>query len=94
MAKDKGLDGDGPQAVLAHALTIDETCDQLEANLEDGLPHSQISPRTEKWGRNELDDGPGVQPIKILVHQIANAMILVMRSTTPFQKSRPSDVIT
>ncbi|OBT65448.1 potassium/sodium efflux P-type ATPase, fungal-type [Pseudogymnoascus sp. 23342-1-I1] len=77
MAKEKGLDG-GPQAVLAHALTIDETRDQLETNLEDGLSRSQIPSRVEKWGRNELDDGPGVQPIKILVHQIANAMILVL----------------
>lgn len=85
MAKDKGLDG-GPQAVLAHALTIEETRDQLETNLEDGLSHSQIPSRTEKWGHNELDDGPGVQPIKILVHQIANAMILVMRSTTHCQR--------
>ena len=28
-------------------------------------------------GRNELDDGPGIQPVKILIYQIANAMILV-----------------
>ncbi|KFX91316.1 hypothetical protein O988_07804 [Pseudogymnoascus sp. VKM F-3808] len=77
MAKDRGLDN-GPQAVLAHALTIDETRDQLETNLEDGLARSQIASRAEKWGRNELDDGPGVQPVKILVHQIANAMILVL----------------
>jgi hypothetical protein len=85
MAQDRGLDN-GPQALLAHALTIDETRDQLETNLEDGLARSQIASRAEKWGRNELDDGPGVQPVKILVHQIANAMILVMRSTTPFQR--------
>ncbi|KFY31215.1 hypothetical protein V493_01295 [Pseudogymnoascus sp. VKM F-4281 (FW-2241)] len=77
MAKEKGVDNSA-QALIAHALTVDETRDQLETNLEDGLSHSQIASRTEKWGRNELDDGPGVQPIKILVHQIANAMILVL----------------
>ena len=85
MAKEKGQDG-GPEALRAHALTVDEIRDQLETNLEDGLARSQIPSRAQKWGHNELDDGPGVQPLKILVHQIANAMILVMRSTTPFQR--------
>ncbi|KFZ00047.1 hypothetical protein V498_00327, partial [Pseudogymnoascus sp. VKM F-4517 (FW-2822)] len=70
MAKEKGQDGGpealGPEALRAHALTVDEIRDQLETNLEDGLASSEIPSRAEKWGHNELDDGPGVQPLKIL----------------------------
>lgn len=82
MAGEKDID-DGPKALPAHTLTVDETEAQLSTNLNDGLASSEIAARAEKWGRNELDDGPGVQPLKILAHQVANAMILVMRSTAP-----------
>lgn len=60
----------GPSALRAHTLTIEEAQVQLETDLEDGLASSQNPPRAEKWGRNELDDGADVQPIKIIVHQI------------------------
>jgi len=80
-------DKDNPQTTpLAHAMPIEEIQAQLQTNLEDGLSSSQVASRAEKYGRNELDDGPGVQPLKILVHQVANAMILVMRSTIPCQR--------
>lgn len=83
MAGEKDTDK-GIQPLQAHTLTIADAKNQLETNLDDGLASSEIAARAEKWGRNELDDGPGVQPLKILAHQVANAMILVMRSTAPF----------
>jgi Na+-exporting ATPase len=66
-----------PMSLPAHALPIEAARDELEANLEDGLTEAECQRRLEEYGRNELDDGPGVQPVKILIHQIANAMILV-----------------
>jgi Na+-exporting ATPase len=66
-----------PMSLPAHALTIEAVRDELEADLEDGLTEAECQRRLEEYGRNELDDGPGVQPVKILIHQIANAMILV-----------------
>lgn len=88
-------DKDDPQTTpVAHAMAIEKIQTQLQTNLEDGLSSSQAASRAEKYGRNELHDGPGVQPLKILVHQVANAMILVMRSTIPPSKSQPSDVVT
>lgn len=63
---------------LAHALDIDDIVQQLEADIENGLNKAEAAKRVEQYGRNELDDGPGVQPIKILIAQVANAMMLVL----------------
>lgn len=61
----------------AHALTREIIVDELQANEEDGLTLAEARSRLETYGRNELDDGPGVQPVKILLRQLANAMMLV-----------------
>lgn len=66
-----------PMTKPAHALTYEEVARELEANLEDGLTNVEAQKRLAQYGRNELDDGPGVQPLNILIHQVANAMILV-----------------
>jgi len=61
----------------AYTLAGDVVSNELGANAEDGLTAQEAKSRLEKHGRNELDDGPGVQPFKILVRQVANAMMLV-----------------
>ena len=45
---------------------------------DNGFSKAQASEKLAEFGRNELDDGPGVQPIKILIRQVANAMMLVL----------------
>ena len=60
-----------------HALSHEAVVTEIGANSEDGLTAAQAQSRLDQYGRNELDDGPGVQPGKILVRQIANAMMLV-----------------
>ncbi len=62
----------------AHALEGNELVQQLEADIENGLTAAIARQRLEQYGRNELDDGPGVQPVKILIRQVANAMMLVL----------------
>lgn len=66
-----------PLSKPAHALDYETVAQELEANLQDGLTDAEAKARLELYGKNELDDGPGVQPVKILIHQVANAMILV-----------------
>lgn len=61
----------------AHALSYEAVSEQIGADTENGLSAAEATCRLEKYGRNELDDGPGVQPVKILIHQVANAMMLV-----------------
>ena len=62
----------------AHALDRDDLARQLEADIENGLTTVATKQKLEQYGRNELDDGPGVQPVKILIRQVANAMMLVL----------------
>merc|ERR1712093_457641 len=59
-----------PLSGLPHTLTAEQLANETEAKS-----------RVEKYGPNELDDGPGVNPAKILLRQVANAMTLVKRTT-------------
>ncbi|KAL8754933.1 MAG: hypothetical protein Q9199_003995 [Rusavskia elegans] len=67
-----------PLSQPPHALPHPTVTQELRANADDGLSQQEANSRLEEYGRNELDDGPGVQPVKILVRQVANAMMLVL----------------
>ncbi|KAL9131307.1 MAG: hypothetical protein Q9217_000742 [Psora testacea] len=67
-----------PLSLPAHALSYNALCTEIGANMQNGLTAAEAESRLEEYGRNELDDGPGVQPVKILVRQVANAMMLVL----------------
>ncbi|KIW85125.1 potassium/sodium efflux P-type ATPase, fungal-type [Fonsecaea pedrosoi CBS 271.37] len=67
-----------PLTKPAHALGRDDLVQQLDTSVGIGLTPTEASQRLQTYGRNELDDGPGVQPLKILLRQIANAMMLVL----------------
>lgn len=69
-----------PLSLPPHALHYRAVAEELGANVEDGLSEAEAKSRLEEYGRNELDDGPGVQPVKILVRQVANAMMLVSQT--------------
>ena len=66
-----------PMSQPAHCLETGILSQELGANLRDGLNTNEARIRLEDYGRNELDEGKGVQPVKILIRQIANAMMLV-----------------
>lgn len=66
-----------PMSKPAHALDRDTIRNELNADAEEGLSASEAQSRLQEYGRNELEDGPGVQPFKILLRQVANAMMLV-----------------
>ena len=82
----KGNTADAILSLPAHALSYEAVSEQIGADTENGLSAGEATCRLEKCGRNELDDGPGVQPVKILIHQVANAMMLV----SPLQHFRES----
>lgn len=67
-----------PLTKPAHALPYDTVVQETKANSQDGLTDSDAKSRLEEYGRNEFGDAKGVQPFKILLGQIANAMILVL----------------
>ena len=66
-----------PMSKPAHALDRDTVRNELSADAKQGLSAGDAQSRLQEYGPNELEDGPGVQPFKILLRQIANAMMLV-----------------
>ena len=66
------------ESLFAHALTYDDLAQQLNTSIEDGLSTQEAKSRFERDGPNELGDQGGVNIAKILLRQIANAMMLVL----------------
>ncbi|OLN88991.1 Sodium transport ATPase 2 [Colletotrichum chlorophyti] len=67
-----------PMSRPAHALTTEQVVQELRANTDDGLTPDEAKSRLEVYGRNEFGAEKGVQPVKIFIGQIANAMTLVL----------------
>lgn len=90
MAKSEGPNLEGhvsgqankPLTKPAHALPFDSVARELNSNTRDGLTAEEAKTRLEQYGRNELSGGGGVSPLKILIRQVANAMMLVRHSIT------------
>lgn len=70
-----------PISAPAHALNIEQVVKELKADVEVGLSDEEARTRLEEYGRNELGEEKGVQPVKIFIGQIANALTLVSSST-------------
>ncbi|KAF4456193.1 putative ENA5-Plasma membrane P-type ATPase involved in Na+ and Li+ efflux [Fusarium austroafricanum] len=66
-----------PMTAPAHALTFEQVAEQLQCHTVDGLRTAEAERRLKECGRNEFGEQQGVQPIKILIGQIANALTLV-----------------
>ena len=69
-----------PMSAPAHALSYEQVAQELGANLDGGLSPDEAKKRLEEYGRNEFGEQKGVQPIKILIGQIAIAFTLVWLS--------------
>ncbi|KZV85008.1 potassium/sodium eff [Exidia glandulosa HHB12029] len=59
-------------------LTGDEVLRELDINGDHGLTDEAAGQRLEQYGRNELDGSGGVHAWKVLLKQIANAMIIIL----------------
>jgi magnesium-transporting ATPase (P-type) len=66
-----------PLSRPAHALTHEQLAAELDADILSGLTAHEATVRLEQYGRNDLGEEDGVQPLKIIVAQIANAMTMV-----------------
>jgi len=73
-----------PLSRPAHALPWATVADETQANVEDGLTSGGAKQRLEQYGRNELGEGGGINPWKIFIRQVANAMTLVLIRKSPF----------
>ena len=77
-----------PMSTPAHALSCEALVAETGANIIVGLTNGEARARLETHGLNDLGEGPGVQPARILVRQIANAMMLV-RTSRDFPEKAP-----
>lgn len=70
----------------AHSLTFEKVIHELGTDSDNGLAANEVKQRIEKYGENILEGGEGVSFAKIVIRQIANAMMLVS-DYTPSEKS-------
>lgn len=61
----------------AHSLSFENAIQELGTNSDDGLTSAEVEQRLEKYGENVLEGDEGVSFAKIVIRQIANAMMLV-----------------
>ncbi|KAJ5946160.1 hypothetical protein N7454_002999 [Penicillium verhagenii] len=61
-----------------HHLTFEDVINELGSNSDDGLTTAEAKNRLEKYGENMLEGGEGVSFAKIIIRQIANAMMLIL----------------
>ncbi|KAJ5159440.1 ATPase P-type K/Mg/Cd/Cu/Zn/Na/Ca/Na/H-transporter [Penicillium canariense] len=70
--------GGSPLRQPAHSLTYEAVIKELNTGLDEGLNPDEASRRLQQYGPNKLDEGEGLSVVKILVRQVANAMMLVL----------------
>lgn len=64
----------------AHSLSSEQVLIELQADSSKGLSTEEAARRLQELGLNELERQKGVQPLKIFLEQIFNAMTLVGHS--------------
>jgi magnesium-transporting ATPase (P-type) len=61
-----------------HAMDLDTVTDLLKTDLEDGLSDQDIEQRRTEYGFNEMEGEGGVNPVKLLLKQFLNVMVLIL----------------
>ncbi|KAI9375958.1 hypothetical protein BJX61DRAFT_24135 [Aspergillus egyptiacus] len=61
-----------------HCLSYDAVLEELSTDADDGLTSAEARSRLDTYGYNRLEEGEGLSIGKILLRQIANAMMLVL----------------
>lgn len=75
------IPGCKPLSYPAHTLPYETVLKELSTRLNEGLTPDEAARRLQTYGPNKLDEGEGVSVVKILVRQVANAMMLVKGPT-------------
>ncbi|TFG16173.1 MAG: cation-translocating P-type ATPase [Promethearchaeota archaeon] len=61
----------------AHAKSIEQTYKELDTD-EKGLSSSEAERRIEKYGKNELETGEKINPLKIFFSQFKDLLVLIL----------------
>ena len=82
-----------PLSRPAHALPYSSVIQEIGCDPENGLTSSEATSRYGKYGNNDLGEDGGVQPGKILLRQVANAMTLVRQAPQYLSHATYADTI-
>lgn len=66
-----------PISAPPHTLPVSKVIEELHTSGNEGLTAAEAKERLEVYGRNEFGEEQGVQPFRIIMGQLANAMTLV-----------------
>ncbi|SAM09015.1 hypothetical protein [Absidia glauca] len=61
-----------------HTMDLTTVADLLKTDLEDGLSDQDIEQRHAEYGYNEMEGEGGVNPVKLLLKQFLNVMVLIL----------------
>jgi P-type Ca2+ transporter type 2C len=61
-----------------HTLGIDQTLKKLEVQPSMGLTDSEALVRREKYGENELSDSEKINPLKMVLEQLTDPLVLIL----------------
>lgn len=81
-----------PLSQPAYCLSPEDVLKELSTNAEEGLSSSEAKRRLDEHGQNELEGGESVSFAKIVIRQIANAMMLVRFLALLFHPPSPQSL--
>lgn len=61
-----------------HTMDLATVADLLKTDLEDGLSDEDVEKRHSEYGYNEMEGEGGVNPVKLLLKQFLNVMVLIL----------------
>jgi Ca2+-transporting ATPase len=61
-----------------HTYSIEETAEKLDTDLKSGIQESVVQQRLEEYGKNELEEKKGRNPIKIFLMQFTSTIVIVL----------------
>jgi Ca2+-transporting ATPase len=61
-----------------HTLAVTDLEPELNTRLTDGLDNTEALARRSQYGPNELKESGGTSPVKLLVSQFTNTMVLIL----------------
>ena len=65
-------------AKIAHTLTVQNALESLASHAQTGLTQQEAATRLQTYGPNELKEGAGRRPLKILWEQFTASMTLIL----------------
>ncbi|KAI9314290.1 potassium/sodium efflux P-type ATPase [Dichotomocladium elegans] len=61
-----------------HTMDLETVSTLLKTDLEDGLREQEIEARRKDYGFNEMEGDGGISPIRLLLKQFLNVMVLIL----------------